>query len=262
MTVINIPFIAKIDDKSTDSPIGIFTITWGNDFNDEFSADLDVISPMADDYVNGRLPRNNDLYDLLDKFQPKKTADFTDEEKAHLRFTIQRLLKHYPVHSINQSLSSDDMVDIWVQAFPKKAHEYFSGLLKVADKAEHACKSESENYIYKIGQAMDTLIDGIPGTAALALDYGIVDSDYVMDSLKLDTSDGDLSILDKYQVIDSGSNWHSFDFVSERYKDIHVIDSIGKLIHDMQNAFKGHIEQAEEALKTEQSGQQHQELPF
>lgn len=245
MTVINIPFIAEVEDKRTDSPIGIFTITWVNDFNGEFSADLDVISPMANDYVNGRLPKNSDLYGLLDKFQPKKTADFTDKEKTHLRFTIQRLLKHYPVHSINQSLSSDDMVDMWVQAFPKKAHEYFSELLQITDEAE----LEIEDHYATTDQVMDMLIENIPRTAVLALDYGIADSDYVMDSLKLDTSDGDLSILDKYQEIDSGLNWHSFDFVSEYYEDIHVIDSIGKLIHDMQSAFKDHIKRAEKALK-------------
>lgn len=249
MTVINIPFIAEAEDKSTDSPIGIFTITWGNDFNDEFSADLDVIAPMANDYANGRLPKNSDLYDLLNNFQPKKTADFTAEEKAHLKATVQQLLKHYPIHSVDKVLSTDNMVDMWVQAFPKKAHEYFSQLLQVTDEAERVRNLELEDHYATTDQVMDMLIDNIPGTAALALDYGIVDSDYVMDSLKLDVSDGDLDILDRYQEIDSSLNWHSFDFVSERYEDIHVIDRIGKLIHDMQNAFKGHIEQAEEALE-------------
>lgn len=266
MTVINIPFIAEVADHQDDSPIGIFEIDWNGDY---YSTSAEAIGPMAHDILEGGqaqedLTKNNPnakaLYDFYLKWDKKHltlVADFTNEEKAQLKSDIEQLLKHYPVHHIGQEVSLSEGVDMWIEAFPKEASDYFGELSHVVQATvEEAENEDSET-------AMDELVRHIPGVTDYAAQvYGIADSCLVEADFRMEVEKCGLDALDKYQGIDTASDWHCHAPLSEYFNDDFLVDRVNELAEDLNDTFTTYVEQAEEALKTEQSGQQHQELPF
>ena len=257
MTVINIPFIAEVDDHQADSPIGIFKISWnGGYMHDHYSTSAEVIDPMAHDILEGGqaqedLMKNNpnakDLYSFYSKWDKKHltlVADFTDEEKAQLKSDIEQLLKHYPVHYIGQEVSLSHGVDMWTEAFPKEASDYFGELSHVTQAAVEEAESED------VDTAMDELVRHIPGvTDYVAQVHGIADSCLVEADFRMEVEECGLDALDKYQGIDTASNWHCHESLSEYFNDDFLVDKVNELVEDLNDTFTAYVEQAEEAFK-------------
>lgn len=253
MTVINIPFIAEVEDKSTDSPIGIFEVDW----EDSYSTSTEVIDPMANDILEGgqgqeNLMKNNpnakDLYRFYSKWDKKHlapVADFTNEEKTQLKSDIEQLLKHYPVHHIGQEVLLNKGIDMWIEAFPKEAYEYFEKLLNIAEEAIQEAIAEDSYY------AMDILTSGIPGTAHLALSEGLVPAELLEAKLKDEIGIEGLSRLYKYQRIntDTDETWFACDPDTEIFDDDYMPGNVIALTSDVKDILEKRVKQAKEALE-------------
>lgn len=257
MTVINIPFIAEVEDEQADSPIGIFKIEWnGGYMHDYYSTSAEVIDPMAHDILEGGqaqedLTKNNpnakalyDFYLKWDKRHLTLTENFTNKEKDELKSDIEQLLKHYLIHHIGQEVSLSEGVDMWIEAFPKEASYYFDELSHIAQAAVEEAESED------VETAMDELVRHIPGVADYAAEvHGITDSCLVETDFRMEVEECGLDALDKYRRIDTASNWHCHEPHSEYFNDDFLVDKVNELVEDLNDTFTAYVEQAEEALK-------------
>ena len=256
MTVINIPFIAEVEDE-VDSPIGIFKVSWnGGYMHVYYLTSAEAIDPMAHDILEGGqaqedLMKNNpnakDLYSFYSKWDKKHltlVADFTNEEKAQLKSDIEQLLKHYPVHHIGQEVSLSEGVDMWIEAFPKEASYYFDELSHIAQAAVEEAESED------VETAMDELVRHITGVTDYAAQvYGIAASCLVETDFRMEVEECGLDALDKYRRIDTASNWHCHEPHSEYFNDDFLVDKVNELVEDLNDTFTAYVEQAEEALE-------------
>lgn len=225
MTVINIPFIAEVNNPETDSPIGIFEIHWDGNYTTRAEA----ISPVAVDYTEcGQAQENlmkdnpvaEDLYDFYskwNKYHLTSVDNFTAEAKAQLESDIQRLLKRHS-HSSGRRLSLNEGIDMWIEEFPEKANDYFNELFDTARAAAEEMNNMDTN------AAMYELVQGIPEVTDLALqNYNIIGS----------------VLLD----------WHFCEPNSGNFNDDNLIDYVDKLASDLMDVFRERTDQTEEALK-------------
>ena len=179
------------------------------------------------------------FYSKWDKKHLTLVADFTNEEKAQLKSDIEQLLKHYPVHHIGQEVSLSEGVDMWIEAFPKEASDYFDELSHIAQAA-----------LEDVETAMDELVRHIPGVTDYAAEvHGIADSCLVETDFRMEVEECGLDALDKYQGIDTASDWHCNAPLSEYFNDDFLVDRVNELVEDLNDTFTAYVEQAEEALE-------------
>lgn len=250
MTVINIPFIAEINDSKKNSPIGIFTISWDTQYvTKSESIDPTEIDPNLLSKPWGRTkPNTQSLNDFYTKWNDKQFVNvisFDDDEKVELKNDIQQLLKQHPIHSVNEPLSLHKKIDMWIKAFPKEAHEYFEKLL---DNVEEAIKDIDEE---STDQAMYDLIDSIPGIKIRAEEeYGIFSSDSFEERFKKDVDKYGSDALDNYQKVDTALNWHCLAHDDPwSFDDSDLIVKVDKLTRVLKAFFQRRVKQAKEALK-------------